>query len=869
MDAKKENVLPQKENTLFKQIVKYYETKQYKKGLKAAETILKKFPQHGETLAMKGLTINCMGADKKEEAYLLVKEGIKYDMKSHVCWHVYGLLYRSDRNYKQAIKCYGQALKLDKDNLQILRDLSLLQIHTRDLKGYLKTRYELLQLKPVHRTNWVAYAVANHLMGKHGTSCKVLEAYEKLEETDPKYETSEVIMYKNVIIEEMGNYEGALAHLEQNWDEIVDKLGARAKKAEFFLNLGRNEDAKEAYTSLIETNVENTQYHAGLQKAHGFESDANVDATEEVQEALSALYTELRTKHPRANAPRRLPLDFCTGERFSVVADIYIRKKLRSGIPSLYSDLLPLYTNAGKVELLTILMEGMLSSLLATGKLPATAEEPDKGEEGPMIVMWLYKLLANHYDRVGQPVRALEMIDQAIEHTPSCVELYLCKGRIYGHHGNSKAAATCVEKARTMDLADRYLNTISTAYFLKDNQVENAEKTVVLFTKEGDQVSNLHEMQCMWWEIDCGNAHLRQKQFGPALKQLTHVEKHFTDFGEDQFDFHSYCLRKMTLRSYYAMLNNNETIRSNDNFMNAAEAVINCYLELYANPGIAVVDEFAGMDEKQIKKAKAKKAKAEAKAKEEEVKAAKAAKGAGKKGKKNATAAAPTNNTKKKDEDKDPDGAKLMAKDPLGECTKYVDLLVKFLPQNIKTHLLSYDVYKQMERPLAMVKALRAGAVIDAQCPELHFRMCEFFHKVASGSWTLSPLVKEVIDELAQDQQLLGAQTVSQFNSAYVVAADGNAPRRVAGAKGQLAIGASPVDVIPALSDLSGEGVSLELCQGVCSLLEGLDSAAAAAAYKAQCAAQFPLSTFFNPALLDEQIVFAPESQYTNKEIEG
>ena len=50
---------------------------------------------------------------------------------------------------------------------------------------------------------------------------QVLEAYEKLEETDPKYETSEVIMYKNVIIEEMGNYEGALAHLEQNWDEVL------------------------------------------------------------------------------------------------------------------------------------------------------------------------------------------------------------------------------------------------------------------------------------------------------------------------------------------------------------------------------------------------------------------------------------------------------------------------------------------------------------------------------------------------------------------------------------------------------------------------------------------------------------------------
>jgi hypothetical protein len=33
--------------------VKLYETKQYKKAIKAADQILKKFPDHGETLAMK------------------------------------------------------------------------------------------------------------------------------------------------------------------------------------------------------------------------------------------------------------------------------------------------------------------------------------------------------------------------------------------------------------------------------------------------------------------------------------------------------------------------------------------------------------------------------------------------------------------------------------------------------------------------------------------------------------------------------------------------------------------------------------------------------------------------------------------------
>lgn len=32
------------------------------------------------------------------------------------------------------------------------------------------------------------------------------------------------------------------------------------------------------------------------------------------------------------------------------------------------------------------------------------------------------------------------------------------------------------------------------------------------------------------------------------------VSKHFFDIEEDQFDFHSYCIRKMTLRAYIEML---------------------------------------------------------------------------------------------------------------------------------------------------------------------------------------------------------------------------------------------------------------------------------------------------------------------------
>ena len=58
------------------------------------------------------------------------------DLRCGSGWHVYGLLQRSDKKYEEAIKCYRNALKWDHENVQILRDLSLLQIQMRDIEGF-------------------------------------------------------------------------------------------------------------------------------------------------------------------------------------------------------------------------------------------------------------------------------------------------------------------------------------------------------------------------------------------------------------------------------------------------------------------------------------------------------------------------------------------------------------------------------------------------------------------------------------------------------------------------------------------------------------------------------------------------------------
>ena len=67
-----------------------------------------------------------------------------------------------------------------------------------------------------------------------------------------------------------------------------------------------------------------------------------------------------------------------------------------------------------------------------------------------------------------------------------------------------------------MDLADRYLNSMAVKELFRAGSIDQAEKTAALFTRDGDQVNNLFDMQHMWYELECGKAHLRNKHYGKA-----------------------------------------------------------------------------------------------------------------------------------------------------------------------------------------------------------------------------------------------------------------------------------------------------------------------------------------------------------------
>ncbi|KAH7565150.1 hypothetical protein JRO89_XS09G0146100 [Xanthoceras sorbifolium] len=750
--------LPPKEANLFKLIVKSYETKQYKKGLKAADQILKKFPDHGETLSMKGLTLNCM--DRKSEAYELVRLGVKNDLKSHVCWHVYGLLYRSDREYREAIKCYRNALRIDPDNIEILRDLSLLQAQMRDLSGFVETRQQLLTLKPNHRMNWIGFAVAHHLNSHGSKAVEILEAYEGTLEDDyppdnERCEHGEMLLYKISLLEECGFLERAIEELRRKEPKIVDKLACKEQEVSLLLKSGQLKEGANLYRVLLSMNPDNYRYYEGLQKCVGIYSENGKYSSDEIDQ-LDALYKSLGQQYTWSSAVKRIPLDFLQDEKFREAAFNYIRPLLTKGVPSLFSDLSPLYDQPGKADILEQLILELEHSIRTTGRYPGREEK-----EPPSTLMWTLFFLAQHYDRRGQYEVALSKIDEAIVHTPTVIDLYSVKSRILKHAGDLAAAAALADEARCMDLADRYVNSECVKRMLQADQVALAEKTAVLFTKDGDQHNNLHDMQCMWYELASGESYFRQGDLGRALKKFLAVEKHYADITEDQFDFHSYCLRKMTLRAYVEMLKFQDRLHSHSYFHKAAAGAIRCYIKLYDSPPKSTTedgDDNSNLPPSQKKKLKQKQRKAEARAKKE---------AEGKNEESSASGVSKSGKRHVKPVDPDPHGEKLLqVEDPMLEATKYLKLLQKNSPNSLETHLLSFEVNMRKQKILLAFQAVKQLLRLDAENPDTHCCLIRFFHKVDSMSapvtdtekliWSVIEAERSAISQL-QEKSLIEA----------------------------------------------------------------------------------------------------------------
>lgn len=851
------NPLPPKENALFKRILRCYEHKQYKNGLKFAKQILSnpKFSEHGETLAMKGLTLNCLG--RKEEAYDHVRRGLRNDLQSHVCWHVYGLLQRSDKKYDEAIKCYRNALKWDKDNIQILRDLSLLQIQMRDLDGYKDTRYQLFMLRPTQRASWIGFAISYHLLRDYEMALKILDTFRNSPMICYDYEHSELLLYQNMLIQESGDSEQALKHLDKNIELICDKVTVKETYGKLRLELGLYAEAAQVYKELLDINPENTTYYDRLAEAQRH------TCPDETLQMLK-LYEDM---FPRALAPRRLQLNYAVGEQFEILVDKYLRQGLHKGVNPLFVSLRSLYTDKEKVETIETLLLQYKEALKAHGHFHDL--EKDNMKEPASALLWTYYYLAQHYDYLGQTKKALEEINAAIDHTPTLIELFVTKGRIYKHAGDVQEAYKWLDEAQSLDTADRYINSKCAKYMLRANFVKEAEETCGKFTREGVlAMENLNEMQCMWIQTEAAYAYRRLEKYGESLKKCHEVDRHFSEIIEDQFDFHTYCMRKMTLRSYVGLLRLEDVLRSHPFYFKAAKCAMEVYIGLHDNPlpdpAQAQEIDTENLPPSELKKFRNKQRKQRRKAELERQQAAQAQE--------------KREHHNKSRQQTDPDLEQPIleelipeklerVEDPLEQAIKFLQPLQELASDRIETHLMAFEIYIRKERTLLMLRSINRAHRLDPNNPELHSCLVRFLRHTNKSH--LEGALAEVVKR--QTSGIFSSCSAEQLNAQYLKKNSKSLPHLFQGARMMYfldpTVQAKALSLIADIDSL--ENVSLDVCTRLLLSLQKGDFGSCestTADFRVKCHSRFPYATAFRPQeIVEAKVTVNHQDDYSIK----
>ncbi|SGZ57632.1 CIC11C00000002668 [Sungouiella intermedia] len=609
-------IFANKEDANAREALKLYEAKQYKKALKLVDQNLKKNSSHAESLALKGCANHQLGHKADAEPYII--KALAKEPANYLVNHLAGIYYRSVENYEEAAKWYKAAMDHGLQNTPILRDLSLLQSQVRDYKNLKDSRQQFLESQPGYRANWTAVAIAHHLNKDYDAAVSTLAKIEDiikehLQEQD-RYEQSECVLYKNSIIAEAGNFSRALEELEKDSDEIRDRTSFMEYKAKYLLLLGKLKESSLVYRALLQRNPDNESYYTLLETALGTPS-GSIDLR-------LKLYDKLALFYPRADPPQYVPLTFLPAShpQFRERASKYILSQLKRGVPATFVNVKPLYTNKKKRDvILSIVLEFF---------------EKEVPLLQPTVFVWANYFLSQHYLYLGDNNKAMEYVDAALNHSPTLVELYILKARVTKHLGQYKEAAAIMQEGRSLDLQDRFINSKTTKYLFRANQIDDAINCISLFTKldEGavNGLKDLHTMQANWVLVESAEAYTRlyKEQLeklaslpadsdqlnevqdladmyrGLALKRFLAVAKVFKVFTNDQFDFHSYCMRRGTPRDYIDMLKWEDKLYGTPIYVRSVKGLCELYWEIYRGQQAEKSNEDPKSKKKKAKKTK-------------------------------------------------------------------------------------------------------------------------------------------------------------------------------------------------------------------------------------------------------------------------
>ena len=538
--------LPQKEANKFKQVVQNYDKKKYKKSLKILLQLQKKNQKQSEYKSMQCLIKFFLENDPKNKKTWLAesKKALLKNLKSSFNWQICGLLYRYSKNYKEAAKCFNQALKYSPDNISILRDTTNLFFHSRDYISHLDLRIKTLKNKSGVISNWAGLALAHHLVRNYDDCIDVLNSMIKIQENSKNSNDNlkyNVFLYKASVMYESENFEELVVFLNEKKDKFLNKVFLHEYYSFAYLKLRNFEMVKKHLDYLLKLFPSNKQYIDIFLKVENGSLKEKCDKLKNVYKSYISDFFLIENKDT-------------ADEDLSSVFDKMFRKNCDSFSPTFYKKLKRFATTKKRTEIIYKIILSHKESLEKNSKYNNSSEKKD-----PTCFLFSLLTLSQILYIKKDFIKALEIIEIAIEHTKTYTELYILKSKILKKLGRYNLASENAKYFLKFDEADRCLTKFALRFILKNNEVSLAdEKFKDFLTYDKLNEKTIHMLQKYSYENSLGTSYMSKLQFKRALKLFKLSCSHFEEFFDDQYDFYSYSLRGLQLKNLVEILRFND-----------------------------------------------------------------------------------------------------------------------------------------------------------------------------------------------------------------------------------------------------------------------------------------------------------------------
>lgn len=211
-----------------------------------------------------------------------------------------------------------------------------------------ESRYALLRMKPNNRQAWMSFIVAAYLAKDYETALKGLSEYKRPLIQNPDANSAELFELQQFEVrlhEESGSLDKAIESATDSNCPYLDQTVLHETLGRLYFKQGKLDEAAKEYEELIKRNPEQGKYYQNLEECRGLTKPGKENERLQLYENVAALEKKMLV-------PKVAPLEFIEGEEFVKRLISYLVDGLRTGLPSLFQTIRPLYNNPVKVKVI-------------------------------------------------------------------------------------------------------------------------------------------------------------------------------------------------------------------------------------------------------------------------------------------------------------------------------------------------------------------------------------------------------------------------------------------------------------------------------------------------------------------------------------